>query len=86
MVNPNLEQYKIAGALDIPIIEPILFDVYNGSNNTGAVGLGEPVIVPTAAAIANAIYNAIGARIFELPITPARVLAALARKKEGKDE
>jgi xanthine dehydrogenase YagR molybdenum-binding subunit len=80
MVNPNLEQYKIAGALDMPVIESILFDVYNGSNNTGTLGIGEPVVVPTAAAIANAVYNAIGVRIFELPITPARVLAALAKK------
>ncbi|MEW6736246.1 MAG: xanthine dehydrogenase family protein molybdopterin-binding subunit [Acidobacteriota bacterium] len=84
MVNANLEQYKIAGALDMPLIEPILFDVYNGSNNTGAVGIGEPTVVPTAAAIANAVYNAIGVRIFELPITPARVLAALGRNKEAK--
>jgi xanthine dehydrogenase YagR molybdenum-binding subunit len=86
MVNPNLEQYKIAGALDMPEIEPILLDVYNGSNNTGTVGIGEPVVVPTAAAIANAVYNAIGVRIFELPITPARVLAALAKNhKDTKD-
>jgi xanthine dehydrogenase YagR molybdenum-binding subunit len=83
MVNPNLEQYKIAGALDMPEIDVVIFDVYNGSNNTGAVGIGEPATVPTAAAIANAVYNAIGVRIFELPITPARVLAALAEKKEA---
>lgn len=81
MVNANLEQYKIAGALDLPIIEPVIFDVYNGSNNTGAIGIGEPVVVPTAAAIANAVYNAIGARVFELPMTPARVLNALAQKR-----
>jgi xanthine dehydrogenase YagR molybdenum-binding subunit len=50
------------------------------------VGLGEPPTVPTAAAIANAVYNAIGARIRELPITPDRVLGALAAKGTRKVE
>lgn len=81
-LNPNLEQYKIAGSLDMPEIESFVIDVYNGSNNTGTLGIGEPATIPTAAAIANAVYNAIGARIYELPITPARVLEALARKGE----
>ena len=80
MVNPNLEQYKIVGSLDTPEIETILFDVYAGSNNTHALGLGEPTTVPTAAAIANAIYNATGARLTQLPMTPARVLEALAKR------
>ncbi len=81
-LNPNLEQYKIAGSLDMPEIESFVIDVYNGSNNTGTLGIGEPATIPTAAAIANAVYNAIGARIYELPITPARVLEALSRKGE----
>jgi xanthine dehydrogenase YagR molybdenum-binding subunit len=41
-------------------------------------GIGEPAIIPTAGAIANAVYNATGVRIMELPMTPDRVLAALA--------
>lgn len=82
-LNPNLEQYKIAGSLDIPEIDVVLFDVYAGSNNTQALGLGEPATVPTCAAIANAVAHAIGARIDSLPITPARVLAALAQKRKG---
>jgi xanthine dehydrogenase YagR molybdenum-binding subunit len=77
MVNPNLEQYKIAGSLDIPEIVAIPFTVAAGSNNIGALGIGEPPAVPTAAAIANAFHHATGARLFELPMTPARVLAAL---------
>ncbi|MCA9519979.1 MAG: xanthine dehydrogenase family protein molybdopterin-binding subunit, partial [Myxococcales bacterium] len=63
MLNPNLEQYKIVGTLDVPEIDAVLFDVSMGSNAAGAVGIGEPVTVPTAAAIANAVYNATGARM-----------------------
>ena len=45
------------------------------------VGIGEPPVIPTSAAIANAVFNATGARVTELPITPDKVLAALATKK-----
>jgi CO/xanthine dehydrogenase Mo-binding subunit len=83
MLNANVEQYKIAGSLDLPEIEPILFDVYLGSNATGTIGIGEPPTIPTAAAVANAVADALGVRIYELPMTPARVLAALARKGES---
>jgi xanthine dehydrogenase YagR molybdenum-binding subunit len=80
MLNANLEQYKIAGALDVPRIDVVLLEELTGRTSTDARGIGEPATVPTAAAIANAVYNAIGVRIRELPITPARVLAALAEK------
>jgi xanthine dehydrogenase YagR molybdenum-binding subunit len=82
MVNPNLEQYKIAGAVDMPEIEPILIEQYWGKSSTDAAGIGEPATVPTAGAIANAVYNAIGVRIRQIPMTPAVVLAALAEKKK----
>ena len=77
MVNPNLEQYKIAGSRETPQIEVVLIEEYMGRNSTDAGGIGEPATIPTSAAIANAVYNAIGVRIRELPMTPARVLAAL---------
>ncbi|MFQ5876206.1 MAG: xanthine dehydrogenase family protein molybdopterin-binding subunit [Acidobacteriota bacterium] len=77
VVNPNLEAYKIAGTMETPEIVPILVEVHDPANNVGAKGLGEPPIVPTAAAIANAVSNALGARVRELPITPARVLSLL---------
>ncbi len=79
MLNANLEQYKIAGALDVPRIDTILFEELHGRTSTDARGIGEPATVPTAAAIANAVYNAIGVRLRELPLTPARVLEALAK-------
>jgi xanthine dehydrogenase YagR molybdenum-binding subunit len=86
MLNPNLEQYKIAGALDTPRIDVILLEELRGRSSTDAGGIGEPATVPTAAAVANAIYNATGARVRELPITPARVLKALAERAPGKDK
>ncbi|MFO0575437.1 MAG: xanthine dehydrogenase family protein molybdopterin-binding subunit [Polyangia bacterium] len=76
-LNANLETYKIAGALDVPKIDVVLLEELRGRSSTDASGIGEPATVPTAAAVANAVYNALGVRIRELPITPARVLAAL---------
>lgn len=81
MLNANLEQYKIAGAREVPKIEVVLLEEYHGRSSTDAGGIGEPATVPTAAAVANAVYNAIGARVRELPMTPARVLNALAQMK-----
>ena len=82
MVNPNLEQYKIVGSVDTPQIEPILIEQYWGRSSTDAAGIGEPATVPTAAAVANAVYNAIGVRIRKMPMTPAVVLEALAQAKQ----
>ena len=79
MVNPNLEAYKILGAADTPRIEVILLQNYQGRSSTDVRGIGEPANIATAAAVANAVYNALGVRIRELPITPARVLAALGK-------
>jgi CO/xanthine dehydrogenase Mo-binding subunit len=81
MLNPNLEYYKISMAPDCPEIVSILTEVSAGGSNAGAVGIGEPTVVATAGAIANAVYNACGARVRELPITPARVLAALQEQR-----
>ena len=79
MVNANLEQYKILGARETPLIESVIIEEYYGRSSTDAGGIGEPATIPTAAAVANAVYNATGVRVRELPMTPARVLAALAR-------
>jgi xanthine dehydrogenase YagR molybdenum-binding subunit len=68
-----MEWYKILGPNDMPHIEPILWTL----NQTGIRSLGEPPSVPTAAAVAGAVYNAIGKPIRHLPITPDKVLAAL---------
>ena len=77
MVNADLEQYRIAGARDVPRIEAIVLDHFRGRTNTDVSGIGEPATVPTCAAIANAVAHATGVRVRTLPITPARVLLAL---------
>jgi xanthine dehydrogenase YagR molybdenum-binding subunit len=82
MVNPNLHDYKIATSRDIPEIIPLFADVVDDRlNNLGTKGLGEPPRIPASAAIANAVYNAIGIHVREIPMTPAKVLAALKRKE-----
>jgi xanthine dehydrogenase YagR molybdenum-binding subunit len=83
-VNTNLRDYKIATSLDIPEITTIFVDVVDDKlNNLGAKGLGEPPRIPSSAAIANAVYNAIGVHVREIPMTPQRVLQALKRKEAG---
>ncbi|MFZ0890104.1 MAG: molybdopterin cofactor-binding domain-containing protein, partial [Candidatus Binataceae bacterium] len=77
MVNPTMDDYKLIGALDTPEIEAIFVEVANGVNNTGVMGLGEPVHVASAAAVACAVYDAIGVPVRSLPITPDKVLKAL---------
>jgi xanthine dehydrogenase YagR molybdenum-binding subunit len=76
-VNANVDQYKIPFSMEIPEIEAIIIEDYAGRSSTDAYGIGEPANIATAVAVANAVYNAIGARVFELPITPQRVLQAL---------
>jgi xanthine dehydrogenase YagR molybdenum-binding subunit len=83
MVNPNVESYKIAGSEDVPEIEAIVVPVWDGVNNTQSTGIGEPATVPTAAAIANAVSHAVGARIRQLPITPEAVLAAVDEARQS---
>ena len=79
----NLETYKVLGALEVPEIEVVPFLVAAGFNNTQVVGIGEPAIIPTAAAVANAVANALGVRLGDLPITPDKVLLALEVRREG---
>ena len=77
-LNMNLENYKPMTALDTPVIEPIvLTQVDEHCNPLGGKGIGEPPRIPAAAAIANAVADAIGVHIKEIPVTPDKVLAAL---------
>lgn len=79
MLNPNMHDYKIPTIKDIPEIEVIIVsDADTKISRVGAKGTGEPAIIPTPGAIANAVYNAIGVRIKSLPITPDKVLKALS--------
>ncbi len=78
-LNFNLIDYKIPTIADIPDIEPVLMEVWKGAGEYGACGIGESVLTCTPRAIANAIYNAIGVRLDEIPIKPEKVLKALGK-------
>jgi xanthine dehydrogenase YagR molybdenum-binding subunit len=81
-VNPDMDWYRVAKPSDLGEIEVHLLDY----PQRGVIGIGEPPTIPTAAAIANAVTNAIGVRAGMIPMTPANVLAALARAKNEKGE
>jgi carbon-monoxide dehydrogenase large subunit len=80
VLNNTLADYKIASTLDIPKIIPILVESRHPEGPFNAKGIGEPAAAPTAPAIASAIFDAVGVRIKELPITPEKVLVALREK------
>ncbi|HUL94120.1 MAG TPA: xanthine dehydrogenase family protein molybdopterin-binding subunit [Burkholderiales bacterium] len=79
VLNADLEHYKIARSRETPAIDVILLENYQGMSATDAYGIAEPANIATAPAIANAVYNAIGVRVRQLPMTPATILAALGR-------
>ena len=83
-LTPNLEAYKIPTMMDIPEIEVSYVDRADAeANSVGAKGLGEPPIIPAPAAVANAVSDALGVRVTDLPMTPRRILEALHGRKGG---
>ena len=78
-VNADMEFYKLGGIADMPSIFVHMMDM----PERGVIGIGEPPTISTAAAIGNAVFNAIGVRVPNAPFTPERVLAALANRKGG---
>jgi CO/xanthine dehydrogenase Mo-binding subunit len=84
IMNPNFRDYKILTAKDVIPVKPIIVETDEKEGPFGAKGIGEPGCVPSAPAIANAIYDAIGVRIRDLPITPEKIIRAL-REKEAQE-
>ncbi len=82
MLNPDLHNYLIATSTDIPKINSSLVDSYEPNGPYGAKEVGEGATLPILGAIANAIQDAIGVRMKELPITPEKILNALKEKNE----
>jgi CO/xanthine dehydrogenase Mo-binding subunit len=80
-INPNLTNYIMPTSLDMPKIEVDIVGGYDPTGPFGAKGVGEPTAVPTAAAIVNAIHDAVGVRITSLPATSEKVLAAIKAKR-----
>ncbi len=81
VLNPNFRDYVIPGPLDLPPIKSIMVEPIDPHGPFGAKGIGEPALNPAPAAVANAIYDALGIRFNELPITPEKILEALKKKK-----
>ena len=79
--NPNFRDYKILTAKDAVKVEPVIVETEDPAGPFGAKGIGEPGLVPSAPAIANAIYDAVGVRLNRLPLKPERVLRALKERE-----
>ncbi|MDP6761523.1 MAG: xanthine dehydrogenase family protein molybdopterin-binding subunit [Planctomycetota bacterium] len=82
LLSDNLEDYKIAGSLEIPELVAIIDD---DDERAAPIGMAEAVVIPGAAAIANAIHNACGVRLRHLPLTPTKVLEGLAARARGEE-
>jgi CO/xanthine dehydrogenase Mo-binding subunit len=83
-LNLNWIDYKIPTMADFPEIDPVPMEVWKGGGEFGACGIGEAALVCTPRAIANAVYNAIGIGVNDLPITPDKVLKALGGREVAK--
>jgi xanthine dehydrogenase molybdenum-binding subunit len=82
VMNANLLDYKVLTAKDVIPVEPVIVEPMEPTGPFGLKGIGEPACVPSAPAIANAVFDAVGVRIKDLPITPEKVLAALKEKEQ----
>ncbi len=80
LVTPSFSEYLMPTAMDMPKVECIILESRSGVGPFGAKGIGEPAMTAVAPAIANAVADAIGVRVFEMPITPERVVTALKRR------
>jgi len=85
-LNASLSNYIIPTAKDSPIIESLIVEVPDPNSPHGVKGVGEPAMIPTAPAILNAINNAIGKRIYDLPASPERILSALGKISDTTED
>jgi len=83
ILTPSFSTYLIPTTLDAAEIHPLIVEDQEPSGPFGAKGVGEPCLIPVGAAVANAIFDAVGIRITELPITPEKVLAMLKNKADA---
>ncbi len=84
-LNFNWVDYRMATLADAPPVEPVALEVWQGAGNHPASGLGESAVTAAPGAIANAVHNALGVRLGELPITPEKILEALGRGRRAQE-
>ena len=77
VLNPNFALYKLPTTLDVPNIQAVIVEHPSENGPYGIKGVGEPPVIASAAAIANAVYNATGVQMTQTPLTPERVYRAL---------
>ncbi len=82
ITNPNFLDYVIPTAMDVPNITPILVEPVEPNGPYGAKGIGEPALNPVMSAITNAIFDATGIRVKELPVSTEKILAELKSRRE----
>ena len=83
VLNASLLDYRMPTSLDLPMIDPVVIEVPNPGHPFGVRGVGESPLVPPLAAVANAIHDAIGVRMSELPMSPNVILNALNNKENS---
>jgi xanthine dehydrogenase molybdenum-binding subunit len=83
LLNDTFRDFRMPTARDHPEFEVVLIEERKDAGPFGAKGVGEPGLIPTAAAIANAIYDAVGVRLRRLPMTPERIVGELGRASKG---
>jgi CO/xanthine dehydrogenase Mo-binding subunit len=86
LLNPNLIDYRVPNFLDLPKkFATVLLENHNGPGPFGSKGMGEGGLLPVAPAVGNAVYNAVGVRLYDLPLTPEKVWRALSRSTRTSD-
>lgn len=83
LVTPSFSEYLMPTSMDMPKVKCILLESRSGIGPFGAKGIGEPALTPVAPAIANAVADAIGVRVHEMPLTPERVIKAIKNAAQG---
>jgi CO/xanthine dehydrogenase Mo-binding subunit len=83
MQNTSLLDYRMPTALDLPMIDTVIVEVANPAHPYGVRGVAEVPLVPPLAAVANAVYDAIGVRMYDLPMNPASIVKAVQSNNGG---
>jgi CO/xanthine dehydrogenase Mo-binding subunit len=82
-VTPSFSEYLLPTSMDVPDVKTILIESGEGAGPFGAKGVGEPSVCSIAPAIANAVYDAIGVRVYDLPLTPEKIVKAIRGRRIG---